>query len=67
MTPKEKSDELVLKMLRIHNNIDWFHKDLAKQCALISVNEIIKSLNHLFGTIKEVAFWQEVKNEIEKI
>ena len=43
MTPKEKAEELVLKYLRLQENgsTNWFHKGLAKQCALIAVDEII--------------------------
>ena len=44
MTPKEKATELVLKYLRLQEpNYNWFHKGLAKQCALIAVDEIIES------------------------
>jgi hypothetical protein len=44
MTPKEKAEELVLKFLRIDNDTkEWFHVGLAKQCALIAVDEIILS------------------------
>ena len=67
--PKEKADELVLRYLRINNNTkEWFNLHIAKQCALIAVDEIIKAIpdasdddspyNH------ELLWWQEVKNEI---
>ena len=60
MTPKEKAKELVDKMYGV---TDY----QAKQSALIAVDEIIESLNKLFGTIKEVSFYREVKQEIEKL
>jgi len=44
MTPKEKAEELVLKYLRIDNNTkEWFNSHIAKQCALIAVDEILRS------------------------
>ena len=78
MTPaKEKAEALVLKMLRIHNNIDWFHKDLAKKCALITVDEMIMQngdiyLNSFVSDVitfykQKNAYLFEVKQEIEKI
>jgi hypothetical protein len=42
--PKEKADELILRYLRINNNTkEWFNLHIAKQCALIAVDEIINS------------------------
>lgn len=44
MTPKEKAEELILKFIRLQEpNYNWFHSKLAKQCALIAVDEIILS------------------------
>ena len=78
MTPKEKAEELVLKYLRIKDNWNkdgWFHKGLAKQCALIAVDEMIYYLpsvdvypyfaQKLSPGVKE--YWEEVKQEIEKL
>lgn len=78
MTPKEKAEELLLKFLKVDNNTkEWFNKYMAKQCALISVNEIIGSSPSLpvlgdGGYFSEdillsKAYWQEVKQEIEKL
>ena len=76
LTPKEKADELVLRYLRIDNNTkEWFNLYIAKQCALIAVDEILQIFNNewtkldfwteeINGTIN---FWQEVKKEIEKL
>ena len=67
MTPKEKAQELVLKYLRIDNNTpEWFNKHIAKQCALIAVDEII---NEYFDKclFSKCDYWQEVKKEIEKL
>ena len=62
---KEKAEELVLNFLRIENNtLEWFNTHIAKQCALIAVDEI---LDMLIGSIATIDYWQEVKQEIEKI
>lgn len=64
MTPKEKAIELFDKML---NEIDKTCDDYftAKQCALIAVDEIIKD-KKMFNQIS-VEYWEEVKQEIEKL
>ncbi len=42
MNPKEKAQELVLKFLRVENNTsEWFNTHIAKQCAIIAVEEIL--------------------------
>ena len=70
MTPKEKAKELVKRMYAVHSNsasdITWY---FAKQCALIAVDEILKSHYALLTGIKPSTYnyWQEVKTEIEKL
>ena len=78
MTPKEKAEKLVVKMSThdrdIHPHCTHY---IAKQCAIIAVDEIIKSSPSLpilgdggtFGEDIELSkkYWQEVKQEIEKI
>ena len=64
MKSKDKAEELVDKY---RNSIMSFlsdnMKDMnAKQCALIAVDEI---LEHCYEVMKP--FWQEVKQEIEKL
>ena len=70
MTPKEKARELVLKYLRIENtSMEWFNTHIAKQCALIAVDEIIKELLEC-GEVwmkSRIRYFQEVKEEIEKL
>ena len=67
MTPKEKAEQLVVKFLK-HSRAE---KDItpiqsAKQCALIAVDEILRSHRNLYGVNnKEVKFYLEVKQEIE--
>jgi hypothetical protein len=71
MTPKEKARELVLKYLRIENtSMEWFNTHIAKQCALIAVDEILEIINEtmiLVDIESDYDYWQEVKEEIEKL
>jgi hypothetical protein len=63
MTPKEKAQELVDKM---EKDFQYFaSKEIAKQCALVTVDEIINS-KHAWNKTKSVFvnYWQEVKHEI---
>lgn len=65
MTPKEKAEELVNKFLQY---ADTFHNGNmynAKQCALIAVDEILNIT--LFYFEDEKKYWQQVKQEIEKL
>jgi nitrogenase molybdenum-iron protein alpha/beta subunit len=63
-TAKEKAEELVLEYLRLQEpNYNWFHKGLAKQCALIAVEKI---LNVLFQDHK-IDYWKKVKQELENL
>jgi hypothetical protein len=69
MTPKEKAKELVDKF-RLHVlEKDFFgdsvEHDNAKQCALIAVDELINSMAIQQCNADE--YWQEVKQEIEKL
>jgi hypothetical protein len=63
MVPKEKAEKLVLRFMYLQEpNYNWFHKGLGKQCALIAVDEILICC---IGSHEE--YWQEVKQEIEKL
>ena len=78
MTPKEKAEELlskfysnisgvnlefVLKKLNlINSNYQDSYYIIAKECALIAVDEIIDSHNN-----DNKWYWLDVKNEIEKL
>jgi hypothetical protein len=80
MAPREKARELIDKMYYCQRYVDseknYIHIPLeaykrAKQCALIAVDEIILAIpdasdddspyNH------ELKYWQEVKEEIDKL
>lgn len=70
MTPKEKAEEL-------HNNM--YHElparmgryEISKNCALIAVDEIIKAIDFDWMEVqnldREHAYWDKVKQEIEKL
>ena len=65
MTPKEKAYELIIKFQLKPEGIN---KELAKRCALIAVDELIKYVqpDPSFPGYNEW-FWEEVKQEIEKL
>jgi hypothetical protein len=73
MTPQEKAKELLEKMNVIHylkgNGLPVsMHKSQIKQCALIAVDELIKQEEkHNNGTFYPSNYWQEVKEEMEKL
>ena len=58
MTAKEKAEELFDKMAFEVCGTD------AKICALIAVNQI---LENNYGSWMQMQYWEEVKQEIEKI
>jgi len=68
MTPKNQAQDLIDNFLGclIKNSSFYVDNDFieqqAKQCALIAVDEIIK---HCYEVMKP--FWEEVKQEIEKL
>ena len=71
MKAKEKAKELVDRFAHTNPvNIAFLNNEQlikcikqAKQCALIAVNEIISALVGL----APIKYWQEVKQEIEKL
>lgn len=77
MIPKEKAKELFNKFYQKVAD-GAFPEENAKQCALIAVDEILKSYNDIFDDYIRVVegyddynhmeeYFQEVKNEIEKL
>jgi hypothetical protein len=67
MTPKEKAEELCYlyqgDFEKDTLNMSW---TMAKKCALIAVDEIIKSTYWKY-LIEGINYWEEVKKEIEKL
>ncbi len=72
MTPQERAEDLVLKYLRIDNNTkEWFNTHIAKQCALIAVDEIL-DLSQIASfrrdnVYMEMEYWGEVIKEINNL
>jgi hypothetical protein len=74
MTPKEKAIELVDMFME--HTVEWdkvtevaFDSEYhAKQCALLAVNEVIEALHeHHWQNRLIINYWEEVKQEIEKL
>jgi hypothetical protein len=68
MTPKEKAKDLLCNFYAIQSDeynygINW---KMAKQCALITVDELIKSSPQKPRSYTDtMLYWEEVKQEIE--
>lgn len=70
MTPKEKAIELWEKYFRLNYDWDGVTKDQwAKEGALIAVDEILDLIDTIYDYDRESLnpYWQEVKQEIEKL
>jgi hypothetical protein len=77
MTPKEKAEELVIKMyqpLLASKEAEkgkehlYYQYKAAKQCALICVQEIqSRIVNHPMDWGASSLYWGQVKQEIEKL
>ena len=70
MNPQEKAIELFDKYADDFNFDSTYrgYKEQSKKCAIIVVDEIIYYLEITLGVDKEdFKYWQEVKNEIEKL
>ena len=65
MTPKEKAIELVEDM---HDAPETGYNEHAKVCALVAVDEILNHHSQEQGLYRiDTYYWQEVKQEIEKL
>jgi len=65
MTPQEKAEELFNNFFDLYPNQDahW----IAKKGALKCVEEILNDENHFMQTHLQYEYWDEVKQEIEKL
>ena len=60
MEVKQKAEKLILKFLRVDNNTkEWLNIYIAKQMAIIEVDEILEECSQL-----KVEFWKNVRSEI---
>jgi hypothetical protein len=82
MTPKEKAEQLVIKMYQPlpaskeaekgKEHLYYNQYNAAKECALIAVDEILTEMSDYFDkydctdTLSKIEYWTEVKQEIEK-
>ena len=74
MTPKEKAKQLIDKFYIVESpnfngnniNMEQIGYNSAKECALIMVNEMLTNSTFLLSG-GELYYWQEVKEEIEKL
>lgn len=76
MTPKEKAQEIVNKHLNINLSqvddlVDGVRIRLAQENALITVNDVIYTIINGLDTTELAMdiknYWQEVKQELEKL
>jgi hypothetical protein len=75
MTASEKANKLVREMVDTYDKTqDFCYDSTAKECALIAVEEIssaiytyLKDSNELQNADREFAYWEEVKNELNKL
>tara|TARA_R110000822_G_scaffold123928_4_gene258458 strand:- start:1842 stop:2072 length:231 start_codon:yes stop_codon:yes gene_type:complete len=76
MTPKEKAKELFDKFHFVNSEsvelvtgdyelLFSLHESDAKECALIALDEILNVLNVIDNF--EMIYWEQVKQEIEKL
>ena len=65
MTPQEKADELHVGYWRLTND-----SRIAKECALVTVNEIIANIEPSVSMdviSARIKYWEQVKQQIEKL
>ena len=72
MTPKEKArelrDKMYLKIPAVYDPTNLPHYPIAKEMSLIAVDEIIDSLQiKNYTQADQYEYWNEVKQEIEKL
>lgn len=71
MTPKEKANNLCMRLL-IQTTTDipyGINKTIAKECALIAVDEILAIFYDDMQSMwnDELSYWHQVKQEIENL
>ena len=62
MTPKEKTVDIFYKYFQATKN-----HNIAKQCALIAVDEIIEALKNNAANSASWLYYEEVKQEIQNL
>ena len=64
MSSQEKAAELIVNYQLKCKSLNY---DEAKQCALIAVAEILLAITYGDYYYSQVSYWEEVKQEIEKL
>ena len=70
MTPKEKAEELYIKMENKIHIEPYTWEETCKECALIAVDEVKEQLtSNLDNEVSAIhaIYWEKVKQEIEKL
>jgi hypothetical protein len=67
MTPKEKANQLVDKFDNFNVLGENHNGFTAQQCALIAVDEILELLPEIAFGNRVIKFYEQVKQEIEKL
>lgn len=67
MSPKEKAQELSDRLSPFFEDWNGYNKFNFKQCALIAVNLLMEEAYRQHDYEGFIAYWKEVKQEIEKI
>jgi hypothetical protein len=73
MTPKEKAEELYSKYYNriehtLSEDVSGFEKDIVKHLVVIAVDELIEEQEkYNNGSFYPSNYWNEVKQEIEKL
>jgi hypothetical protein len=68
MTPKDKAKEMYIKFDFVYVQ-NYTSKFEVKRCALIAVDEILDALPDTTSpyNLKQIDYWQQVKQEIDKL
>jgi hypothetical protein len=70
MTPKEKAFELITKFqhpISEKSDTDCLHIEVAKEFALIAVDEVMSYMTPQTDSKEAFDYWREVKQEIENL
>lgn len=71
ISPKEKAEDLIDRYLQ-DAKYKFGFREVRKECALIAVDEILNNADVIWGwdappKVGFIKYWQEVKQEIEKL
>ena len=72
MNAKEKAEQLYDKFLQYVPAEEEFEHEYAKKCALIAIDEVLNNTKKILNVLDTNSmynnwFWEEVKQEIEKL